>query len=179
TYRLPAASGDGYTLLGGPTVITNLAATGPNAQVVARLWDVASDRMQTLVTHTLYRPRTDNRGPQVFQLHPNAWRFAAGHVPKLELLGQSSPYGRASNGIFTVTVSRLELRLPTRETPGGKVVKSAAVAVLPPPDREPTGCDLAPLAGCQTASAHGAALAIELGGRGGRGRLGWRWDSMT
>ena len=70
TYRLPVASGDGYTLFGAPTVIAVLAATGPNAQVVARLWDVAADGMQTLVTHTLYRPRTDNRGPQVFQLQP-------------------------------------------------------------------------------------------------------------
>ena len=31
--------------------------------------------MQTLVAHTVYRPRSDNRGPQVFQLHPNGWRF--------------------------------------------------------------------------------------------------------
>src|SRR5262249_28217185 len=59
TYRLHAAKGDGYTLLGSPTVIADLAATGENAQVVARLWDVAPDGMQTLVAQSLYRPRTD------------------------------------------------------------------------------------------------------------------------
>src|SRR6185295_20189903 len=149
TYRLPAASGDGYTLHGGRRIIKKKAATGPNAQVVARLWDVASDRMQTLVTHTLYRPRTDNRGPQVFQLHPNAWRFAAGHVPKLELLGQSVPYGRASNGSFTVTVSALELRLPVHEAPGGKTVKAPATPVEPPAEGEPLGCDLTPRTSCR------------------------------
>ena len=179
TYRLPAASVDGYTLLGAPTVIAELAATGPNAQVVARLWDMAPDGMQTLVTHTLYRPRADNRGPQVFQLHPNAWRFAAGHAPKLELLGQSSPYGRASNGYFIVTVSRLELRLPVREAPGGRMVKTPAGTVLPPSDAEPTGCDLTPRAGCQTPPARGAAIAIALHGRSARGRIDWRWNAKT
>jgi hypothetical protein len=94
--------------------------------------------MQTLVTHTLYRPRTDNRGQQVFQLHPNAWRFAAGHVAKLELLGQSSPYGRASNGVFTVTVGRLELRPAGARVASGRVVQSPASAVLPPTAAEPT-----------------------------------------
>jgi predicted acyl esterase len=114
TYRLPAAKGDGYTLLGSPTVVADVAATGSNAQIAARLWDVAPNGMQTLVSQSLYRPRTDNRGPQVFQLHPNGWRFAGGHVPKLELLGQSAPYGRPSNGSFTIAVSSLTLRLPRR-----------------------------------------------------------------
>src|SRR5262249_54995664 len=67
TYRLPAATGDGYTLLGSPTIITTLAVTGANAQIVGRLWDVAPDGTQALVAQALYRPRTDNRSPQVFQ----------------------------------------------------------------------------------------------------------------
>src|SRR4030095_5542980 len=66
TYRLPAASGDGYTLLGAPTVIADFAITGANAQLIARLWDVAPDDTQTLVAQAVYRPRIDNRGPQPF-----------------------------------------------------------------------------------------------------------------
>jgi hypothetical protein len=54
----------------------------------------------------------------VFQLHPNAWHFAAGHVVKLQLLGRDAPYAQPSNGTFTITVSRLDLRLPVREQPG-------------------------------------------------------------
>ena len=54
----------------------------------------------------------------MFQLHPGAWHFAAGHIPKLELLGQDSPYVRTSNGQFSISVSDLQLRLPVHEAPG-------------------------------------------------------------
>jgi hypothetical protein len=51
----------------------------------------------------------------VWQLHANGWRFAAGHVAKLELLGADPPYARPSNGTFQVGVADLDLRLPVRE----------------------------------------------------------------
>jgi len=132
TYRLPEATGAGYTLAGSPTVIADMRVVGPAyAQVAARLWDVAPDGTQALVTHALYRPRIDGSARDVFQLHPNAWRFRAGHVAKLELLGQSSPYGRASSGDFAVTVTKLELRLPVLESRGGSISASAP-EVFPP-----------------------------------------------
>ena len=149
TYRLPAATGEGYTLLGSPTIVADLAVTGANAQVVARLWDVATDGMQTLVAQAVYRPRTDNRGPQVFQLHPNAWRFADGHVPKLELVGQSAAYMRPSNGTFGVTVSELELRLPVREAPSAEAhprTRGAACCRRPMPSRSAARSRRAPTA---------------------------------
>ncbi len=72
--------------------------------------------------------------PQVFQLHPGAWHFAAGHIPKLELLGQDSPYARTSNGQFSIAVSDLQLRLPVHEAPGAAgtpaTVTPPAAAVL-------------------------------------------------
>jgi hypothetical protein len=120
TYRLPASSGAGYTLMGSPTVIAKLETTGEFPQVAARLWDVAPDGSQTLVARGVYRPTAETR--QVFQLHPNGWRFEAGHVPKLELLGQDAPYARPSNGAgFTVKVKQLRLELPVRDRPGGVV----------------------------------------------------------
>lgn len=133
TYRLAPASGDGYTLLGSPTVIARLAATAAYPQVAARLWDVAPDGTQTLVARGVVRPRGDDR--EVFQLSPGAWRFADGHVPKLELLGNDAPFLRPSNGAFAVTVSALELRLPVRERPGdgpAGVVRAPAPLFLPP-----------------------------------------------
>ena len=138
TYRLPVTC-TGYTLMGSPTVIADVVVSGDFPQIASRLWDVAPDTTQTLVAHALYRPRLDNLGPQVFQLHPSGWRFAAGHTVKLELLGQSSPYGRPSNGTFGVTVSNLELRLPTREVPDGCVIQPPAAHVFPPSDPEATG----------------------------------------
>jgi len=178
TYRLPPAEGAGYTLLGSPTVIAELAVTSPAAQVDARLWDAAPTGMQTLVSHAVYRPRTDNAGRQVFQLHPNGWNFAAGHVPKLELLGQSSPYVRPSNGTFAVSVRRLELRLPVRETPAGTTIRAPAPPVSPPAAREAYGCGLAPLSGCRMATPPATStLTIAIGVSGLRDRIAWRWTN--
>ena len=116
TYRMPPAQGGGFTLMGSPTVIADITSPGPHSQIAARLLDVAPDGQQTLVARALYRPDADGR--QVFQLHPNGWRFADGHVAKLELLPNDSPYGRPTNGQAPVTVANLDLRLPVRERPG-------------------------------------------------------------
>jgi hypothetical protein len=121
TYRLPAARGNGYTLLGSPTVVARIAATAPSTQVDARLWDVAPTGEQSFVTRVAYRPRLDDHGLQVFQLHPNGWHVAAGHVLKLELVGADSPYVRHSNQPFSATISNLRLRLPVRQRPRGQV----------------------------------------------------------
>jgi X-Pro dipeptidyl-peptidase C-terminal non-catalytic domain/X-Pro dipeptidyl-peptidase (S15 family) len=113
TYRLPASSG--YTLLGAPQVTANLTVTGQFAYIAARLWDVdPSTNTETLVCRGLYRINDSApNGQQTFQLHPGAWRFAPGHIPKLELLGQDPPYARPSNGTFSIAVSSLQLTLPT------------------------------------------------------------------
>jgi hypothetical protein len=114
-YRLPAATGAGYTLLGAPAVTAKLSITGDAAaaQIASRLWDVApGGGPQTLVARGTYRP--SGKGTETWQLHANGWRFAAGHVPKLELLGSDAPYTRVSNGSFDVAVQSLELRLPIR-----------------------------------------------------------------
>ncbi|MEA2444719.1 MAG: type transport system ATP-binding protein, partial [Thermoleophilales bacterium] len=116
TYRLPAATCAGYTLLGSPTITARLDVTGDAdvQQIAGRLWDVAPDGgPQTLVARGFYRPRAG--GDQTWQLAANGWRFAAGHVAKLELLGADAPYGRASNDSFRIGVERLELALPVRE----------------------------------------------------------------
>ncbi len=134
TYRLPAATGDGYTLMGSPTIVADINSPGPTSQLAARLLDVAPEGNETLVARGLYRPEINSGSAatrQVFQLHPNGWRFDADHIAKLELLPADQPYGRNSNGQATVTVSNLELRLPVLEEPGG-VVLSAAPKVVPP-----------------------------------------------
>jgi len=115
TYRLPAATGAGYTLLGAPTVTATLAVTGPFGFIAERLWDVDPvANTETLVARGVYRLEPATGGVRTFQLHPGAWHFAAGHVAKLELLGQDPPYVRTSNGTFRVVVSNLTITLPTR-----------------------------------------------------------------
>lgn len=114
TYRLPPARGNGYTLMGAPTIRAVLRIQGEFPQVVGRLWDVDPGGQQTLVSHGIYRPPP--RGGRVtFQLDENGWKFAAGHVAKLELLGRDYPYARPSDGQFSVQVRRLRLVLPIRQ----------------------------------------------------------------
>ena len=121
TYRLPVARGRGYTLLGSPTVIARLSLSGSFPELAERLWDVnPATNTETLVARGLYRPSSSGR--QVFQLHPGAWHFAAGHIPKLELLAQDSPYGRTSNGRFSISVHDLQLRLPVHDLPASSSV---------------------------------------------------------
>jgi predicted acyl esterase len=137
TYRLPAAPTGGFTLMGSPTIVADINSLGATSQLAARLEDVnPSTGNETLVARGLYRPEI-NPGPtatrQVFQLHPNGWKFEAGHIAKLELLPDDQPYGRNSNGQATITVSNLELRLPVLEQPGslGGLVQGPAPKVVP------------------------------------------------
>jgi fermentation-respiration switch protein FrsA (DUF1100 family) len=132
TYNLPAATGNGYTLVGSPTVIATLNVSSSNAQVDARLWDVAPNGSQSFIDRGVLRP-APGTNRVVFQLHPNGWHFAAGHRPRLQLLGRDAPFQRASNGTFTVTASNLQLRLPVHERPGGQVLRPLA-----PLDRDGT-----------------------------------------
>ena len=133
SYRLPEVKGEGFTLLGAPTVEAEITLDGDRdtAQFAARLWDVAPDGgAQILVARGLYRPSGD--GTEVFQLHPNAYRFAPGHVPRLELVGNDAPYARPSNAPYRVEVRRLVLRLPVRETPDCGEVVDRRTPLVPP-----------------------------------------------
>ncbi len=173
TYRFSAATGAGYTLLGAPTVIaTGMVPRGSFAQVVGRLWDVAPDGTQTLVTHGIFRPLAAAVDRQVFQLHPNGWHFAAGHEPKLELLGQSPPYGREAGGRFWLPIEALELRLPVAEPPDGATITAPAAPVLPAdtaewPDVGVPACGTAPATDC--AVSRKAKLTWR------KKRIAWRW----
>jgi predicted acyl esterase len=129
SYRLPGATGTGYTLLGAATITANLTVTGTYPEIAARLWDVdPTTNTETLVARGVYRidPANPN-GTQTIALHPGAWHFAAGHIPKLELLGQDAPYVRRSNGTFSVAVNTLQLVLPVHDTPGAAGASPAVV----------------------------------------------------
>ena len=130
-------------MMGAVSVIAEFKLRGETSQVAARLLDVAPDGTETLVDRGLWRPANGGPRKQVFQLHPNGWTFAAGHVPKLELIAAdgtvvNSPpfltsYGRPSDGQQDVTVSDLELRMPVLEKPGelGGLVGAPAPKFLP------------------------------------------------
>ena len=148
TYRSDPVPTGGFTLLGAATVVADITSAGSDSQIAARLLDVdTSTNTQTLVARGLWRPAiTATPERQVFQLHPNGYRFADGHVVKLELLpkdsgtGLGNSYGRSSNNQQNVTIENLQLRLPVRDAPGslGGLVDYPAAKFVP------SGYELAP-----------------------------------
>lgn len=134
SYRLEIPAGQPFTLMGSPTIVAEINSPAPTSQLAARLLDVAPSGDATLVARGLYRPEINggtDPTTQVFQLHPNGYRFAAGHIAKLELLPNDLPYGRISNLQLPITVSSLELRLPVLEAPDGGLIREPAQKVLP------------------------------------------------
>jgi predicted acyl esterase len=133
TYRSAPVPPGGFTLMGSPTIVADILSPGPTSQLAARLLDVDPAGNQILVARGLYRPAVTptTAACQVFQLHPNGWRFAEGHVVKLELLPADAPYGRVSNGQLPITVANLRLRLPVVEPPDGGVIAPPSAKVLP------------------------------------------------
>jgi hypothetical protein len=132
SYSLGAAPAGGYNLMGAPTIIANIESPSPNSEIAARLLDVSPSGEESLIARGVYRPDGGNQ-QIVFQLHPQAYHFAEGHVAKLELLSTDMPYARWSNLQSKVTVSNLELRLPVNEQPGslGGLVQTPAPKVVP------------------------------------------------
>ncbi len=172
TYRLAPVTDEGYTLLGSATVIATLSTTGQYPFIAARLWDVdPSSNTETLVARGVYR--IDSSAPdglQVFQLHPGAWHFAAGHIPKLELLGQDSPYVRTSNGQFSIAVSDLQLRLPVHEVPGAPGVPPIVGTPKPPVQPHPhpaPGCVVRPYSRIDRRRTHASRSGISVTGTAG------------
>jgi len=93
-------------------VRAQIKTTGNFGQIDARLWDIAPNGRQTLISRGVYSLRNDQSGGIKFQLHGNGWRFAKGHIAKLQLLGRDSPYYQAGNQPFSVRVSDLRVGLP-------------------------------------------------------------------
>jgi fermentation-respiration switch protein FrsA (DUF1100 family) len=110
SYRYRFASP--MTMMGLPTVRAQIKTTGNFGQIDARLWDIAPNGRQTLISRGVYSLRNDQSGGIKFQLHGNGWRFAKGHVAELQLLGRDSPYYQAGNQPFSVRVSDLRVGLP-------------------------------------------------------------------
>lgn len=106
-------------LVGSPLVSIGATATGPDAQVAVRLWDVdpASDR-RWLVTRGVHRgvPGESAAGPTELLLAPQAYRFEAGHEVLVEVTANDEPYLLANRQPSTVAVDGLSLALPVRRS---------------------------------------------------------------
>ena len=103
-----------FTLLGMPRLELAYEAVGPDIQLNARMWDVAPDGVQTLVTRGAYRVVAPGSGEQevVYDLYGNHWRFEQGHELLLEVTGDDSTFFRRDNFPSMITVNGAKLTLP-------------------------------------------------------------------
>jgi predicted acyl esterase len=103
-----------FTLLGMPRLKLAYEATGPDIQLNSRLWDVAPDGVQTLVTRAAYRVVDPGTGEQtaIYDLYGNHWHLESGHELLLEVTGDDSTFFRRDNFPSTITVKSAKLTLP-------------------------------------------------------------------
>jgi hypothetical protein len=130
SYLFRKARGKGYTMIGSPLIQAKMVISGSFPVLTGRLFDVAPDGAQTLVARNVFRP-ADGARSLIWQLNANAWHFAAGHRPRIEILGRDVPYMRASNGQFSIALSNARITLPTHERRGNHITKARRLP-LPP-----------------------------------------------
>jgi hypothetical protein len=123
SYTFRRARGKGYTMIGSPLIQAKIAITGQFPLLTGRLFDVAPDGSQTLVARNVFRP-ADGATSLLWQLNANAWHFAGGHRPRVEILGRDVPYMRQSNGQFSIAISDARITLPTHERRGNHITRA-------------------------------------------------------
>ena len=121
---LPATSGlatwtvpvpRSFELIGAPQLSLDYRAFAADLQLAARLWDVAPDGTQTLVTRGAHRVVGSGlSGQSQYELFGNHWRFEAGHRLMLEVTADDSPFLRRNNFPGTATIDSARLVLPGR-----------------------------------------------------------------
>jgi hypothetical protein len=109
---VPAAT----TLVGLPWLRLRFRTVATDLELNSRLWDVAPDGHQTLVTRGAYRAISpDPAGATVeYELFGNHWRFDAGHRILLEVLQDDSTYLRRDNFSGASIIDDATLVLPVR-----------------------------------------------------------------
>ncbi|HWH44266.1 MAG TPA: CocE/NonD family hydrolase [Thermoleophilaceae bacterium] len=113
-YEVPL---DGAVEMAGmPLLRLRYRAAAPDIQLNSRLWDVAPDGRQTLVSRGAYRAvAPDPAGADAeYELFGNHWRFEEGHRLLLEVTQDDSPFFRRDNFAGSATIESAELVLPVR-----------------------------------------------------------------
>jgi predicted acyl esterase len=107
-----------FTLLGQPALHLEVSITGVDAEIDARLWDIAPDGTRTLVTRGAYRyTGTPGTASIDTALEGNGWDFASGHRILMEVTQNDSPYLRTDNAASAIAYSSISLTLPTPTAP--------------------------------------------------------------
>lgn len=103
-----------FTLAGMPRLRFRFTAAAADITFTPRLWDVAPDGTQTLVSRGAWRSvGAEATGGNVdFELFGAAWRFRADHRLLLEIPQVDASYFRADNFASTASIDGVRLVLP-------------------------------------------------------------------
>ena len=106
-----------FTLIGTPLLRLYYRTSAPDVQLNSRLWDIAPDGTERLVTRGAYRAVRPDPGGAVaeYPMFGNHWRFEAGHRLRLEVTNIDAPFLRADNFPAVTTVDDARLELPGRD----------------------------------------------------------------
>ena len=107
-----AATSPGFTLAGLTGVRADVDNAGSYAQIDARLLDVF-DRRERLIDYGTYRLLPGQSGRIDFQLAGNVYRFARGHVVRLELVKRNAPTF-LPDAPARIAVDDVAVTIPTR-----------------------------------------------------------------
>jgi hypothetical protein len=104
-------------MLGSTAIDVTFAATGPVAQMDARLYDVQPDGSALLVDRGPRRLRTTetSSGQVNYELFGSGWRFPAGHRVRIELVQDDDPFLHLTEAPSSASLSKAVLRIPIRE----------------------------------------------------------------
>ena len=108
-----------------------VGANGAGGQLDARLWDVALNGQETLVSRGTYSLTNNQSGMITWQLFGGGHMFPAGHTIRLELLNSDVPFLRPSENPSPVVISDVQVELPAHEPPAGGEIVSPTFAAEP------------------------------------------------
>lgn len=106
-----------FTMLGGTSLTVTFTATGPVAQMDARLYDLQPGGGALLVDRGPRRLRTTeaSSGQVTYELFGSGWRFPAGHRIRFELVQDDDPFLHLTEAASSASLSKAVLRIPIRE----------------------------------------------------------------
>jgi dienelactone hydrolase len=115
-YSAPLANTRTYVGIGTVALPSYTLLGAPDAAILsARLFDVAPDGTELLMTRGAYRLDTAGAGMLELPLYGNHWRLRPGHRIRLDLTQVDSPTYRLSTAPSTIAFPSATLTLPTRE----------------------------------------------------------------
>jgi hypothetical protein len=106
-----------FTMLGSTAISVTFAATGPVAQMDARLYDVKPNGNAILVDRGPRRLRAieTSSGQVTYELFGSGWRFPAGDKIRIELMQDDDPFLHLTETASSASLSKALLRIPIRE----------------------------------------------------------------